>query len=67
MRGLKAIVNKSQAIKQADRATWIKIYYDFETKAVSTKQTDNNCFVTTLINPNTEENIIEAIERWKRL
>lgn len=67
MKGLKAVAKKSQNIKQTDRSTWIKIYYDFASQTVSTKQTDNNCYVTQLINPNTEADIIEAIERWKRL
>ena len=67
MKGLKAIAKKSQNIKQGDRTTWIKIYYDFDTDTVSMKQTENNCFVTSLINPNTEEDIIEAVERWSRL
>jgi len=67
MKGLKTIARKSQDIKQSDRTTWIKIYYDFASDTVSTKQTDNNCFVTSLINPNTEADIEEAIERWKRM
>lgn len=67
MKGLKTIVKKSENIKSNDRSTWIKIYYDFESNTVSTKKTENNCFVTHLINPNTEADIIEAVERWKRL
>jgi hypothetical protein len=67
MKGLKTVVEKSQNIKQTDRSTWLKLYYDFKTKAVSTRHTTNNCFITQLINPNTEADIIEAIERWKRL
>ena len=67
MKGLKAIAKKSQNIKQTDRTTWIKIYFDFATQTVSTKQTESNCYVTQLINPNSEEDIQEAIERWKRL
>ena len=67
MKGLKTIAKKSQSIQQTDRSNWIKIYYDFDTNTVSTRQTDNNCYVTQLINPNTEDDIKEAIERWKRL
>lgn len=67
MRGLSAVVKKSQSIDQHNWSSWVKIYYDFETDTVSTKQTDNNFFVTSLCNPNTKEDIIEAIERWKRL
>jgi len=67
MKGLKSIARKSQSIKQQDRSTWIKIYYDFSTDTVSTKATANNCLVTQLINPNSEDDIKEAIERWKRL
>lgn len=67
MKGLKQIAKKSQKIKQSDRSTWIKIYYDFSTQTVSTRQTEDNLYVTQLINPNTEADILEAIERWKRL
>jgi hypothetical protein len=67
MKGLKTIARKSQNINQRDRSTWIKLYYDFSTDTVSMKATKNNCMVTQLINPNTEEDIKEAVERWKRL
>ena len=67
MKGLKTIAKKSQNIIQHDRSTWIKLYYDFSTDSVSMKATKDNCLVTQLINPNTEEDIKEAIERWKRL
>ena len=67
MRGLANIVKKSQDIICEDWSTWLPIYYDFDTKTVSAKQTANNCYVTKLINPCTKEDVIEAIERWKRL
>ena len=67
MKGIKEVVKKSQSINQADHSTWIKLYYDFSSNTVSMKETKGNCFVTNLINPNTEADIIEAIERWKRL
>ena len=67
MKGLKTIVKKSQAIDQHDRNTWISIYYDFSTKAVSTRETDNNFYVTKLIRPCSEKDVIDAIERWRML
>ena len=67
MKGLKTIAKKSQNIVNYDRATWIKIYYDFATDTVTTKQTNDNFFVTQLINPNSEADIKEVVERWKRL
>lgn len=67
MKGLKTIVKKSQNIINQDRTTWIKLYYDFSTDTVSTKQTKDNFYITQLINPNTEDDIVEVVERWKRL
>ena len=67
MKGLKTIAKKSQNIVNRDRSTWIKLYYDFSTDTVTTKETSDNFFVTQLINPNSEEDIVEVIERWKRL
>ena len=67
MKGLANVVKKTQNIVCEDWSTWLSIYFDFDTQTVSTKQTDNNCYVTKLINPCTKDDIIEAIERWKRL
>ncbi len=67
MKGLKTVVKKSQHIEQTNWSSWLPIYYDFATDTVSIRPTNNNCYITKLIRPNTEEDIIEAIERWKRL
>lgn len=67
MKGIDAIVKKSQSIICEDRSTWIDLYYNFESDTVYTKAGKDRFKVTSLINPNTPDDIIEAVERWKRM
>lgn len=43
-----------------------KLYYDFATDRVNTSGRVGH-YVTTLLRKNTEKEIIDAVERWKRL
>jgi len=57
----------SKNINNGDRSTWLPLYYSFKENAVYTSDGKGRMFVTNLINPNTETDIEEAVERWKRL
>jgi hypothetical protein len=64
MRNLKKLVALSQEATPQHR---IPLYYSFDTNGVYTKPAPDRFYVTALINPNEEADIIEVIERWKRL
>ena len=67
MKNVSNVVKKSQSILCEDHSTWIPLYYSFEKDSVYTTSANDRFLVTTLINPNTSKDIIEAVERWKRL
>lgn len=67
MKGLKAVAKASQKITQRDKSTWLPIYYCIETDTVYAKPGEGRCYVTDMIRENTEEDIVEAVERWKRM
>lgn len=64
MRNITRLVKLSQNATPQHR---IPLYYSFETNGVYTKPANDRFYVTALINPNEEADIIEVIERWKRL
>ena len=61
MKSLKKIAELSKSIKCKDRATWIQLYYSVEEDAVYTEDNPGRYFMTNLINPNTENDIVEAV------
>lgn len=67
MRNISNVVKKSKNIICKDRSTWIPLYYSFANDAVYTSEGDGRMLVTKLINPNEAADIIEAVERWKRM
>lgn len=67
MKNVSNVVKKSQSILCDDRPTWLPLYYSFKTDSVYTTSANDRFLITTLINPNTSKDIIEAVERWKRL
>lgn len=73
MNGSKRIASISKSIKSNNPMTWLPIYYSFKENAVITETDyillkDQGGFyqVTTLINPNTEQQIIGTINNWKK-
>ena len=62
MKGLKAIAKATQKINFKDRSTWIPLYYSIREDKAYTTDGDGRYFMTNLINPQTEEDIREAIE-----
>lgn len=67
MKNLSIVVKKSQTILCEDWSTWLPLYYSVDKDAVYTTASDDRVLVTKLINPCSADNIIEAVERWKRL
>lgn len=67
MKGTKAVSKASQDIDFKDRTTWIKLYYSITKDTVYRQEGEGRYFVCNLINPNTETDIVEAVEMWKRL
>ena len=67
MRNLKQVSEKSKSIKCRDRTTWLPLFYSIKDDAVYTEPGEGRIMVTRLINPNTEKDIQETIENWKRL
>lgn len=67
MKNTKTIADASKNIITRDRNTWITIYYSISEDAVYTEPTNNAIKVSELINPNTEQDIIDLVEWWKKL
>lgn len=66
--GAESVAKASQSIDQRDTATWLTIYYDIFARTVLTaadldKYPDAS-EVTTLIRPNTADEITNAVRRW---
>lgn len=66
MKGLKDIANKSNNIIPKDRTTWVNVYYSLTEDKVYDKPGDGRYLVCYLINPNTPEEVQEAVEDWKK-
>ena len=67
MTGLTEVAKASKKIRQEDPRTWLNIYFDFKEYNVTTIETDDRFFVTSLIRENTPEEIEEAIREWMAL
>lgn len=63
MKGLKALSRKTQSVKSTKRGSWIPLYYDIAKDTVYDRPTEDNFFLTYLINPNTEKEIEETVHR----
>lgn len=59
---LSRVAKKSEEIGKSIKE--LPIYYSISRNAVCTRQTQNNRYVTTLIRPNTGQEIADAINRW---
>lgn len=72
--GAEKVAKESQSIVQSNYRTWINIYYDYNTDTVMTERDYEENLedksraygVTQLIRPNTAEEIIKAVKRWRR-
>ena len=72
--GAERVAKESQNIVQSNYRTWINIYYDYNTDTVMTERDYEENLedksraygVTQLIRPNTAEEIIKAVKRWRR-
>lgn len=67
MKNLKKVSKATQKATARDRWTWVPLYYSIKNDAVYTTEGDDRLKVTELINPNTEQEIRETVEAWKRL
>ena len=67
IKGINKVIQESKNIIQKDRSTWIELYYSFSENAVNTSGGKGFYKVTDLILPNNENDIIEVVERFKRL
>ena len=63
MKGLKSLSRKTQSVKSTKRGSWIPLYYDIAKDTVYDRPTEDNFFLTYLINPNTEKEIEETVHR----
>ena len=61
-----SISKESQKITCKDRSTWIPIYYSIKEDQLFTADGPGRYFVCNLINPNTEKDIADAVDAWKR-
>ena len=64
MKGLKQVSDKTQNINSRDRSTWLPLFYSFATDTVYTVPGNDRFHVTDLINPNTKEDIEQAVRRF---
>ena len=63
MNGVDVVAKESQKIVQRDISSWITLYYDMQTDTVYTTKDKGRIFITRLIRPNTEEDIVNAVRR----
>ena len=71
--GAERVAKASQGIVQSNWKTWISIYYDYNTDTVMTEadyeenlEDKSRAYgVTQLIRPNTAEEVIKAVKRWR--
>ena len=64
MRNIKKVADKSKVVCPN---MILPLYYSIKNDAVYFQPGNDRFFVTNLINPNEPKDIIEAVERWKRL
>ena len=67
MKNVNNVVKKTQNIINKNRSTWLPLYYSYKKDSVYTPPADGRFFVTTLINPNEADDIIEVVDRWKNM
>lgn len=64
MKNTQTVANKTRNTRSGDRATWIPLFYSFAQDAVYTVPGNDRFQVTTLINPNTAQDIENAVNRF---
>ena len=64
MRNTQVVANKTKDTRSDDRTTWIPLFYSFAQDAVYTVPGNDRFQVTTLINPNTAQDIENAVNRF---
>ena len=64
MKNTQVVANKTQNTRSGDRATWIPLFYSFAKDAVYTVPGNDRFHVTMLINPNTAQDIENAVTRF---
>ena len=64
MKNSQTIANKTKNTRSYDKTTWIPLFYSFAQDAVYTVPSNDRFQVTTLINPNTKEDIEQAVKRF---
>lgn len=67
MKNVKRIVELTNRINQKDKSTWVTLYYSFDDDAVYSKDKAGRYRICELINPHTEQDVIDTVEWWKRL
>lgn len=60
MKGLKAVAKATQNVDVRDKSTWVSLYYDYKTQTLCVKPGENRYFITQLINPCTEQDVLET-------
>ena len=70
--GAERVAEQSKKIIQTNYRTWVDIYYDYNTDTVMTEadyellEDKSRAYgVTQLIRPNTAEEVIKAVKRWR--
>lgn len=64
MKGLSAVAKATKNTSSSNRASWVKLYYSFDTDTVYTKAGEERFYVTDLINPQDGNDVRKAVERW---
>ena len=67
MRNVKELSEKTQKIKYKDRSTWVTLYYSVKEDAVYSEQGEGRYKMCDLINPNTEQDIVEAVHYFMNM
>ena len=67
MKNTKEVADMTQRIDSWDKSTWVTLYYSIQDDAVYATPTNGAHKICELINPNTESDIIDTVEWWKRL
>lgn len=67
MKNARRIAEMTHNIIQKDLSTWITLYYSIEKDAVYCTPGEGRYKVCRLLNVNTEKDIEEAVDFWKKL
>ena len=67
MRNVKALAEKTQKIICRDRSTWVTLYYSVREDAVYSEQGEGRYKMCDLINPNTEQDIVETVHYFMNM